>query len=154
MDTSSGGTTLGSNSGTISPTNFVEYVWNDGSGATGGGVCALSTVANANSIFNQLPDYQNGIGVPASVNDGRTVGRGVPDVAGNASTNSGYRNIFVNGVAQVGSGTSAVTPSLRRAYCSHQCYAGERAGFLNRALYSLRTNVCRDINPTVGPQNK
>jgi kumamolisin len=45
----------------------------------------------------------------ASINDGH-VGRGVPDVAGNASVNSGYTGVTVNGSASIGNGTSASAP--------------------------------------------
>src|SRR5206468_6072250 len=54
-----------------------ETVWGDDatSSATGGGV----------SDTFDLPDWQKDAHVPASVNPGAHVGRGVPDVAGNAS---------------------------------------------------------------------
>ena len=65
-----GGTTVGN----IVGSSFDEYVWNDGSGATGGGV---------SDRFGK-PAYQLGADVPASMNDGH-IGRGVPNVAANAS---------------------------------------------------------------------
>src|SRR5262249_21378282 len=53
-----------------------EVVWNEGvsGGATGGGV----------SDFFPLPSWQSTAKVPPSVNSGHHVGRGVPDVSGNA----------------------------------------------------------------------
>src|SRR5262249_19244974 len=78
-----------------------ETVWNDNpNSATGGGV----------SDFFALPHYQAGANVPHSANFPYTrIGRGVPDVAGDADPNTGYR-IWINGqYTQVG-GTSAVAP--------------------------------------------
>ncbi len=96
-----GGTTIGS----INGSNFLEYVWNDtfggNSGATGGGV----------SVRFGLPSYQDGFPVPKRNNTG-TVGCGVPDVAGNASPNSGYPE-FIDGASDGPTGgTSAVAPSM------------------------------------------
>ncbi len=59
---SCGGTTIGN----VIGTSFDEWVWNDGSGATGGGISAIFP----------LPSYQVDAGVPGSVNDGHH-GRGV-----------------------------------------------------------------------------
>src|SRR6185369_4861331 len=73
---SCGGTTLVSSDGvTISD----EFVWNNEIGATGGGV----------SDHFPLPDYQLDAGVPPSKNHGHFIGRGVPDVAGNADPATG-----------------------------------------------------------------
>ena len=63
----------------VSGSSFDEGTWND-VGATGGGV----------SDVYGLPSWQDNIGVPKSANNGTTVGRGVPDVSGNASAFSGY----------------------------------------------------------------
>ena len=78
-----GGTTIGN----VSGQSFDEYVWNDPDpsdtnhwGTTGGGV----------SDFFAVPSYQASAGVPASINDSTHHGRGVPDVAANASVNAGY----------------------------------------------------------------
>jgi subtilase family serine protease len=105
-----GGTTIGN----ISGQSFDEYVWNDsfviggfaGSGATGGGV----------SAYFPLPSYQQSANVPVSLNGGKA-GRGVPDVAANASPNSGYYPIYCQNAAAfgypnpyTGNGTSASAP--------------------------------------------
>jgi len=82
----------------VSGSSFTEVTWNDVSSATGGGV----------SDFFPLPYYQSGVGVPNSVNDGHQ-GRGVPDVAGNASPSSGYA-MSVNGASWTADGISAVAP--------------------------------------------
>jgi kumamolisin len=71
--TSCGGTVIQ----TLIP--YVEGTWNDASGATGGGI---------SSTFG-LPPYQKDAGIPPSINDGVSVGRGVPDVAGNAGGQGG-----------------------------------------------------------------
>ncbi len=74
-----------------------ETVWNSNGGGTGGGVSALFPP----------PAYQQGIGLPpAATPEG---GRGVPDVAGNADPDSGYRVILAGQVGIIG-GTSAVAP--------------------------------------------
>jgi kumamolisin len=75
-----------------------EIVWNDGNRGTGGGVSDLFDV----------PDYQQGMGVPASVSTAKA-GRGVPDVAAAAGFTNGYQ-IFVNRKQIVQGGTSAVAP--------------------------------------------
>ena len=97
-----GGTTIGD----VSGLSFEEYVWNDPNpadpqqwGTTGGGV----------SAFFLLPSYQVTANVPLSLYNG-TAGRGVPDVAANASFNSGYSGLVVGGGPFIGNGTSASSP--------------------------------------------
>lgn len=74
-----------------------EIVWNSNGGGTGGGVSDLFV----------KPAYQSKAHVPAPRNDAG--GRGVPDVAGNADPDSGYR-IVVQGQDDIVGGTSAVAP--------------------------------------------
>ena len=106
----------------------LETVWNQGrsGGATGGGV---------SDVF-ALPAWQKSAGVPPSGNPGRHVGRGVPDVAGNADPATGYL-IQVDGQQMVIGGTSAVSPLYAAliALCNEQL--GRRAGYLNPLLYGL-----------------
>ncbi|MGH9295899.1 MAG: S53 family peptidase, partial [Acidimicrobiales bacterium] len=92
-----GGTRLAMSGGRISS----ETVWNDGpgQGATGGGV---------SDVF-ALPAYQANASVPPSANPGGHVGRGVPDVAGDADPDTGYL-VRVDGVTTTIGGTSAVAP--------------------------------------------
>ena len=130
-----GGTTLGD----VDGISFEEYVWNDDTGATGGGV----------SDFFALPSYQDGAGVPLSVNDGHA-GRGVPDVAANASPNSGYP-MFADGQGFVGNGTSASAPLYAGLIAVINAALGEPVGFLNPLLYSLGNTVVRDISAPPGP---
>ncbi len=116
-----GGTRL-----TVGKGSASETAWNDGAGgATGGGV---------SDLFG-LPDWQKGASVPPSANPGRRVGRGVPDVAGNADPETGYR-IRADGQETAVGGTSAVAPLV--AALVARCNQGlrRRAGFLNPALYT------------------
>jgi kumamolisin len=119
-----GGTKLSASGGSI--TN--EVVWNEianGEGATGGGISA---------VFPK-PDYQANANVPASVNPGHFVGRGVPDVAGDADPESGY-DVYVDGQATVIGGTSAVAPLWAGLIARINELVGKPVGFLNPTLYS------------------
>src|SRR5580700_4710379 len=93
-----GGTELVASGNTITS----ETVWNElahNEGATGGGI---------SDVF-PLPTWQNGAKVPPSANPNHNIGRGVPDVAGNADPNTGYVTL-VDGQSDVIGGTSAVAP--------------------------------------------
>jgi kumamolisin len=136
-----GGTTIGN----VNGASFDEYVWNDTffggvSGATGGGV---------SDYFNALPAYQSGVGVPVSLKDGH-VGRGVPDVAANASPNSGYP-IIVGGGTSVGNGTSAAAPLWAGLIAVLNAALGWNLGFANPTLYALGSPAFRDIVGPPGP---
>ena len=74
--------------------------------------------------------------VPKSNNTGHFVGRGVPDVAGNADPNSGYE-VRVDGSDTVVGGTSAVAPLWAGPDrpASTSTWAS-RSGFINPLLYS------------------
>lgn len=119
-----GGTTLQASGNTITS----ELVWNDGSngGAGGGGV----------SDDIALPSWQANAKVPPSVNPGAHVGRGVPDVAGNADPNTGYEVISDGQQGTVG-GTSAVAPLWAGLIARINQQLGMPVGFLNPILYSL-----------------
>jgi subtilase family serine protease len=140
-----GGTTLGqTESGT-----WVEYVWNDQwesggqiqFGATGGGV----------SDFFGVPTYQN-IGVPESVNPRpfQARGRGVPDVAANASPNSAYPMYFC-GTPYYAAGTSAATPLWAGLIATINSYRPNpfgNIGWVNPLLYhfALQLNLFNPLN--------
>jgi kumamolisin len=118
-----------------------EKVWNDGGrdqggGATGGGV----------SDDIAQPSWQKGI-VPPSVNSGNHVGRGVPDVAGNADGVSGYA-ILADGqlLSEVG-GTSAVSPLWSALIARANQKLGKPVGYINPLLYTSlgKTNAFRDV---------
>jgi kumamolisin len=126
-----GGTEVIASGTTISQ----EVVWDDlaqGGGACGGGV---------SSIF-ALPSYQAKAKVPkAPTANG---GRGVPDVAGDASPESGY-NIYFAGQKQVVGGTSAVAPLWAALIALLNQQRGSNIGFLNPTLYTAAENGFHDI---------
>jgi kumamolisin len=130
-----GGTSLTASGATISS----ETVWNDGAqgGATGGGISASFPV----------PTWQQHAGVPPSVNPGAQVGRGVPDVAGDADPQTGYVTL-VDGQSGVIGGTSAVAPLWAALTALINQKTGTRLGFFNPQLYAGATDALNDI--TVG----
>jgi kumamolisin len=121
-----GGTRLMSNS---------ETVWNDMDGwATGGGI---------SDIF-PVPDYQKNITLPTSVNPGKKKGRGVPDIAANADSASGY-NVLVDGQWTVVGGTSAVAPLVAGLIALVNQKLKRKAGFIHPKIYSTTESVFKDI---------
>jgi kumamolisin len=129
-----GGTTLQASGTAISS----ETVWNEGAdgGATGGGI----------SDFIDPPTWQANANVPPSVNPGGRVGRGVPDVAGNADPNTGYQ-ILADGQPGTVGGTSAVAPLWAGLIARINQRLGTPVGFLNPLLYSqvANANAMHDI---------
>lgn len=115
-----------------------EVVWNDGvtGGASGGGV---------SDVFTR-PSWQQNASVPPSANPGGHVGRGVPDVAGDADPETGYQ-VLVDGQQFAIGGTSAVAPLWAGliAIVNHQL--GHSVGYLNPTLYNLgsSSNAFHDI---------
>jgi kumamolisin len=127
-----GGTTLYGSGSKISS----EIVWNETankSGATGGGVSALFA----------LPAYQKSASVPP-VPQSNFVGRGVPDVSGDADPATGYQ-VRVDGKDQVYGGTSAVAPLWAALIALLNQKLGTPVGFLNPKLYALQPAAFRDI---------
>jgi kumamolisin len=118
-----GGTHLVASGGSIS----AESVWNDGpqGGAGGGGI----------SDFFPLPNWQTNSNVPPSVNPGARVGRGLPDLAGNADENTGYQ-VRVDGLNTVIGGTSAVAPLSAGLVALLNEKLGNPVGYLNPLLYA------------------
>jgi kumamolisin len=117
-----GGTRLTLSGTTISS----EQAWNElssGEGATGGGV---------SEVF-ALPSYQQSANVPKAPNG--FVGRGVPDVAGDADPESGY-NVLVDGQQTVIGGTSAVAPLWAGLLARVNQSLGKNVGYLNPLLYT------------------
>jgi kumamolisin len=111
-----------------------EVVWNDQpqGGAGGGGV---------SSVF-PIPPWQMKANVPKPPTS--SGGRGVPDVAGDASPETGY-NVFYGGQSAVVGGTSAVAPlwAALIALLNQQC--GSNIGFANPTLYQNAENGFNDI---------
>jgi len=126
-----GGTRLDATDGSIK----AESVWNDGpDSATGGGV---------SDVF-PLPLWQADAKVPCSANPDRRVGRGVPDVAGNADPESGYE-VRVDGVDTSIGGTSAVAPLWAGFIALVNQKLGRPIGFVNPLLYKLKSGF-RDVS--------
>ncbi len=120
--------------------HLTEVVWNDGpNSGTGGGV----------SDFFVLPTWQANAGVPLSVNPSFHVGRGVPDVAGNADPQTGY-NIYVNGQSLVLGGTGATASLWAGLIALMNQQRGQPVGYLNPILYQnyqqlSQANALRDV---------
>ena len=102
-----------------------ETVWNSDGGGTGGGISDLFPV----------PAYQSKLYLPASANGAGHKGRGVPDVAGDADPNTGYR-VVVDGQTQVIGGTSAVAPLWAGLLALINAAAGKPVGQPHAALYA------------------
>ena len=134
-----GGTTIGD----VSGTSFGEYAWND-IFSIGGFTAQTATGGGVSDLFPP-PWYQVDAGVPSSVNDGHN-GRGVPDVAGNASVNSGYP-IILGGSPSLFpmNGTSSSTPLWAGLIAVINAALDGNVGFVNPALYALGSSVFRDI---------
>ena len=90
--TGCGGTTIKN----VSGSSFTQVAWS----GSGGGI----------SNFFPLPDWQTWAGIPPSINPKGHIGRGVPDIAGNADPNSGYMFILNGQPTGLWGGTSAVAP--------------------------------------------
>jgi kumamolisin len=126
-----GGTTLTASASAISS----EVVWNEtatNEGATGGGV----------STDYALPTWQQGSNVPKAPNG--FVGRGVPDVAGDADPLTGYQ-VRVDGQDQVIGGTSAVAPLWAALLARCNQSLGRAVGDVHTAFYQIGESAFRDI---------
>ena len=119
-----GGTRLTASGQTITQ----EVVWNDGTqgGASGGGVSTAFAV----------PAWQQGL-FSTSIEGVQTplTGRGVPDVAGDASPVTGY-DVLIDGSQTVVGGTSAVAPLWAALIARINAAKGSPVGFINPKLYT------------------
>ncbi len=107
-----------------------ETVWNDSktSGvATGGGISRVFA----------LPAFQKGHDVPARFRNAAAKGRGIPDVAANASAATGYL-IWADNTAMSLGGTSATTPLWAGLVACLNQALGRRIGYLTPLLYSVK----------------
>jgi hypothetical protein len=125
--TAVGGTTIGNVSGSA----FDEVTWND-NGVTSGGISTV-TDSFGNLVF-PLPSWQLGAGVPPSVNDGKTRGRGIPDIAGYAN---GYKIILFGTDAGSWWGTSESAPFYAGFAAVLNATLGFDLGYLNTLFYQL-----------------
>lgn len=124
-----GGTALHSANNVVSS----EVVWDNlasNNGATGGGI---------SDTFG-LPTWQSNAHIPTSVNADKHVGRGVPDVAGDADPQTGYQ-IYVDGQSIPIGGTSAVAPLWAGLIALFNQKLGKPVGFLNPFLYQNHTSL-------------
>jgi kumamolisin len=121
---------------TVSGTQIVEeVVWNDpGGGATGGGFSTLFP----------RPTWQ-----AASAGQKR---RGVPDVCGDASPQSGYA-VRVDGQDVVIGGTSAVAPLWSGLTALLNQKLGKPLGFANPLLYGLSPGSGAFVDISSGNNN-
>ncbi|NEA58081.1 S8/S53 family peptidase [Streptomyces sp. SID13666] len=138
----------------VGGTNMVganESVWNDGDGATGGGVSSIWKSATAAGYQNGFtgPGYNNACGAAA----GETC-RQVPDVAALGDPNTGYpitwgRDSQGYPIWHMFGGTSASAPTwaalIAQADMDLACAADGPLGFVNPALYKLPASSFRDV---------
>jgi kumamolisin len=106
-----------------------ETVWNQWKQfrlASGGGV---------SDVF-PLPVYQQRANVPLRHADNRSPGRGIPDVAANASSDTGYL-IEANETRMSLGGTSAVAPLWAALVARLNEALGTKIGFLTPSLYKM-----------------
>ena len=118
-----GGTSLREKSNAIGS----EAVWNDGSqgGAGGGGI----------STAFPVPSWQQGFAAALTAGGSKTLtGRGVPDVAGDADPETGYK-VRVDGSDTVIGGTSAVAPLWAGLIARLNATRTTPVGFINPLLY-------------------
>jgi kumamolisin len=129
-----GGTQLNAANGKVTS----EVVWDDlpSGGASGGGV---------SDVF-ALPSWQTAAGIPPSINPGGRIGRGVPDVSGDAAPGTGYQ-IQIDGKLYVIGGTSAVAPLWSGLLALINQQLGKSVGYLNPLLYQqvVQTGALRDV---------
>jgi kumamolisin len=137
-----GGTTLK----VASNGKITETAWKDGDGlrkdnggSTGGGVSTIFPRPSWQTVTIQ------------SINPGSIEGRVVPDVAADASANTGYWTV-VDGQGGASGGTSAAAPLWASLIARLNAGLGMPAGFLSPLLYQagangqpLGTTGCRDI---------
>src|ERR1700733_9760406 len=135
-----GGTELVAAGNTITSETVWDELAND-EGATGGGI---------SDVF-PLPSWQNGFGVPPSANANHNVGRGVPDVAGDADPTTGYVTL-VDGQSDVIGGTSAGAPLWAGLIALINQRIGKPVGFMNPLLYPA-SKKAKDLNDITSGNN-
>jgi kumamolisin len=133
-----GGTQINTSGGVI----VSEVVWNEGASGwgTGGGI----------SDYFGVPGFQAKTPLPRSVNGGR-VGRGVPDVAGDASGLTPY-SIVLDGAATPIGGTSAVAPLWAGLTALLNESRGSSLGFFLPTLYASPTPMREIVSGNNKPE--
>jgi Pro-kumamolisin, activation domain len=133
--TAVGGTSIGN----VHGSSFDEITWND-NGVTAGGISTV-TDSSGNLVF-PLQSWQVGFNVPPSINDGKTRGRGLPDISAYAN---GY-DIRLYG-ANAGSwwGTSEASPLCAGLVAVLNARLGFALGWLNATLYQFGGTTGWDI---------
>ena len=127
--TATGGTELRLNpDGTV----VKETGWSNG----GGGISELTPV----------PSFQKDLPMPVNANKDGVVGRGVPDISGNAAPATGYR-IRVHGFETTIGGTSSVAPLYAALVMRMNGALGKNVGYLNPFFYQHgNSDIFKDIN--------
>jgi len=125
-----GGTTLSVLNGQIAS----EVVWRGYAQATGGGI---------STIFDNVPEWQIAAKPCRNLSTGKA-GRGIPDVSGVASPQTGYNVLLNDGTWSSQGGTSAVAPLWAALVARMNGLLDCRLGFLNTRLYKLSEGF-RDI---------
>jgi kumamolisin len=98
-----------------------------------------------------LPSWQTKAGVPKSANPKHNVGRGVPDVSGNADPTTGYVTL-VDGQSGVIGGTSAVAPLWAGLIALINQSLGKPVGLINPLLYQ-NASTARDFHDVTSGNN-
>ncbi|QDV41380.1 Pseudomonalisin precursor [Stieleria neptunia] len=116
-----------------------ECAWNDLD------QCRLATAGGRSRKFER-PDYQRDLKLPAMPSQHSDFdGRGLPDVAANASLASGYHTLL-GGRWDYSGGTSAAAPLWAALIARINQGLGRRVGFIHPILYRLAgTDAFRDI---------
>jgi kumamolisin len=144
-----GGTIIGANSGTLSSSNFIEWLYANGPSSTDTG-----RIASAGGVSNIVPkpSYQS-FAMPAQISPAAPLngaaGRGTPDIS--ALMDAAIR-FTLGGSVTTGGGTSQSCPIVASmiACCNHAL--GFNVGFINPTIYALSSNtsLIRRLN-TGGP---
>ncbi len=111
-----------------------ESVWNESSTSAGGG--------GISDTF-PLPDYQKNAKVAVSISGKNFVGRGVPDVAGDADPVSGYK-VIIDGKNFTIGGTSAVAPLFAGLIALMNELKKKPVGYIHPLIYA-HPEIFRDI---------
>jgi kumamolisin len=120
----------------LSPKRKREIVWNDSR------VSGLASGGGVSRVFG-LPAFQEGHRVPSRL-QAKGKGRGLPDVAANASAATGYL-IWSDETAMSLGGTSAATPLWAGLVACLNEALGRRAGYLTPLLYARKRNPSFNI---------